>query len=1106
MVGNPDIGAGSVAAGHVLTLKPVPGQALTLPGGGLLSNANFFANGNDLLIELSDGSRIVVQGYFSMDRPPALATEAGAHVAPDIVAALAGVDLRSTPLAVAQPVAAPIGRVEHIDGEVFVIHPNGSRVAADAGMLIGRGDRFEIIGEGHAGFLFADETTFSLGANGKAVFEELLFDPGAGVAKASFIVQQGAFSFTGGAISHHDGGLLIKTPAASITVDRAAGAGWVEPDGATTLTYLQDHAAGNGSLVVWNPTGRQVLNNPYQALNVDGYFEKPSPPFRLTPRDAAEHFGDPISVLPDAAKVMPESLLGHLQILQKDVADAAPVPEVASFQAAAERAAIAHAARDAADAALADAGAAEQAARAQAAGTKESALAQLREADALKQKALDILQDAEQRDAAFEEAIRKTEAASIREGDAAHAVAETELAESRAAEKLSAAEEAVRRAIVAADEARNEALQILDEARAKEAAFEAAQTAARDAKAHEDVTALAVAEADAAEAAAAVALQAAEAAAYSAARDAELADRVAHEARTAAQVVEIAVQRELASIDPDLLRLPSTDNPASIAERPWTSTASASIDIADAAFQAGEAAAKRAFADALAGGASTPAALEKAIEVAAIYGGGRAADRVLAGGVDKLLEGNDEAITIIAGTGAGLGPPGTTLAGGGGADAFGAGAGYGGVDGLFGFGFRFTPIDFNLPTRADEEDRNDQLTLTVSESTLDSRRGSSLADFIVGTEAASVIGGLEGDDYIYGDTPTNYLAGTHGIGNTLTSPTFGTGGADLISGGAGADHIWGGGGADRLFGDNPTSGDSGFSEFGFGLGTAGSGADIISGGDGNDTIWGGGGADQLSGDGGDDTFMLGDDDAANDTVWGGDSGADSGTDTADYSGAGAAVSVDLAAGTGTGSTVGTDTLSGIENITGSDHDDTLSGDGNANNISGGAGSDTISGRAGADNLFGYAGDDVLIGGEGADQLWGGRGADTFRFEGGTGATTADKIASLGLDIINDYNATENDLFELSNGDFALGAAGTLSDGTNYFEAATTTLTGAAQNLSGGVAAAGIVIIGDAVGSGGVGVYYTSDASAMTTSNSYQIADVKNANLADLDASTFHLKS
>jgi Ca2+-binding RTX toxin-like protein len=82
------------------------------------------------------------------------------------------------------------------------------------------------------------------------------------------------------------------------------------------------------------------------------------------------------------------------------------------------------------------------------------------------------------------------------------------------------------------------------------------------------------------------------------------------------------------------------------------------------------------------------------------------------------------------------------------------------------------------------------------------------------------------------------------------------------------------------------------------------------------------------------------------------------------------VTVNLATGTASGGE-GADTLTGIENLYGSKHGDTLTGDDNANNLYGQSGDDLISGGGGLDTLGG---------GGGNDTLYGGAGIDTFLFE------------------------------------------------------------------------------------------------------------------------------
>ncbi len=80
---------------------------------------------------------------------------------------------------------------------------------------------------------------------------------------------------------------------------------------------------------------------------------------------------------------------------------------------------------------------------------------------------------------------------------------------------------------------------------------------------------------------------------------------------------------------------------------------------------------------------------------------------------------------------------------------------------------------------------------------------------------------------------------------------------------------------------------------------------------------------------------------------------------------------------------GTDTLTGIENLVGSNFNDTLTGDGASNRINGGLGHDVLNGGGG---------DDLLIGGLGNNTLTGGSGADTFQWQAGNS----------GHDVITDF--------------------------------------------------------------------------------------------------------
>ncbi|MEM9063808.1 MAG: spondin domain-containing protein [Pseudomonadota bacterium] len=206
-----------------------------------------------------------------------------------------------------------------------------------------------------------------------------------------------------------------------------------------------------------------------------------------------------------------------------------------------------------------------------------------------------------------------------------------------------------------------------------------------------------------------------------------------------------------------------------------------------------------------------------------------------------------------------------------------------------------------------------------------------------------------------------------------------------ISGGAGDDFIAGGGGIDTLDGGEGNDTNS-FSTIGVGVvGNLGNGlasyqtpsgvtvfesfsgfenldgsaqddlltgdgeANLLTGNDGDDVLSGGGGGDTLEGGAGDDVLIGG---GGSDVTDGGE-----GTDTASFENIGVAVEIDLSAGTGVyevGGNAITDTISNVENVTGSANDDTLTGDDGDNQIAGGEGADIINGGDGADLLRGDA--------------------------------------------------------------------------------------------------------------------------------------------------------
>jgi Ca2+-binding RTX toxin-like protein len=179
-------------------------------------------------------------------------------------------------------------------------------------------------------------------------------------------------------------------------------------------------------------------------------------------------------------------------------------------------------------------------------------------------------------------------------------------------------------------------------------------------------------------------------------------------------------------------------------------------------------------------------------------------------------------------------------------------------------------------------------------------------------------------------------------------------------------------------------------------GTGNGFANTLNGNSGNNTLSGLANVDTLLGNGGNDTLLGGDSNdllnggAGNDTMNGGNQ-----VDTVSYAGATAAVTVALVAGAQATGGSGSDTISNVENLTGSSHSDTLTGDGAVNVLTGGNGGDTLNGLGGNDTLLGEVGADTLVGGLGRDLMTGGSSADVFDFndiaETGITGGTRDQI-------------------------------------------------------------------------------------------------------------------
>ena len=247
-----------------------------------------------------------------------------------------------------------------------------------------------------------------------------------------------------------------------------------------------------------------------------------------------------------------------------------------------------------------------------------------------------------------------------------------------------------------------------------------------------------------------------------------------------------------------------------------------------------------------------------------------------------------------------------------------------------------------------------------------------------------------GDDIIIGGNAGDSLSA--GIGNVWID---GGAGNDLIYGGAGRDVLLGGDGADSI--------------------TAGSGDTYLSGGDGNDTLVGGSGTNIIVGGAGvntetggigNDTFIYGIAEA--DTINGG-----AGSNTLSFARRTSGVSFGLI---GAQQTLDGGSIVNIQNLTGSEYNDSLT-----TAASGGV----LKGLGGNDNLQGGAGNDIIEGGAGADIVAGNGGNNTASYEGSSAGVYVNLATgtTIGGDATGDVLSNIQNLTGSNYGDELAGDAG-----------------------------------------------------------------------------------
>lgn len=274
---------------------------VVLPDNITLKNAQFEQSGSDLIVELEDGTRTVVENFFLMQPMPDFVMSNGIQLSGRFLSTLVG---PLTPVQYSQAIPVngtePIGVVETASGLVEVVRADGTRVRLNTGDSVYEDDTIVTGGDSAIGITLADQSSLALGEEGRLVLDEMVYDPDAEDGGLSLSLTQGVFTFVSGQIAKTGpDAMVINTPVGTIGIRGTAGGLRVRGnDGETTVVLAEESGDFVGELVVSTQAGSVVLGKAGLATLIRSSTLDPDEPYSMPIADFGRVFGRALEVLP----------------------------------------------------------------------------------------------------------------------------------------------------------------------------------------------------------------------------------------------------------------------------------------------------------------------------------------------------------------------------------------------------------------------------------------------------------------------------------------------------------------------------------------------------------------------------------------------------------------------------------------------------------------------------------------------------------------------------------------------------------------------------------------------------------------------------------------
>ena len=233
-----------------------------------INDANISRDGDNLVLTTSSGDIAIIEDYFLTDAIDLVSPNGGvlsSNLINSFIEPTHAGEYADSNTTVSD--VSPAGQVTNVNGDVWIMRADGSRVSAENGSLLYEGDVIETSQNSSVNMIFADNSNFEISDNARLSIDEYIYDSEAESGSSFFSMLKGAFVYTSGIIGKEDPeNVNIETPVGSIGIRGTVIVGNIKPAGQTSEITVVD-----GAIVVSNAAGVVEMDSSFETVQLSSY-------------------------------------------------------------------------------------------------------------------------------------------------------------------------------------------------------------------------------------------------------------------------------------------------------------------------------------------------------------------------------------------------------------------------------------------------------------------------------------------------------------------------------------------------------------------------------------------------------------------------------------------------------------------------------------------------------------------------------------------------------------------------------------------------------------------------------------------------------------------